>query len=412
MFMNGGEVSSRFGTAVALAIWFGITALLLVLMSKAPERVLFRALSWFICVYLLAWPLANFLSQPATMSAPEFARALGVDVPRRTDLVVIVLDGFASPGVISDFQASEPLPFIQELKGSGFAVEREAWAPSTRTENSVGSYLDLRLMTAPDLAVLRGEGSLLRSHVSLTHSISYVESGWYGTVCGESVDQCFRRNLIDDSVQAVIDLGILNQWSYDNWGYAYGNNALRAMGDTLFALGEIQANNAPDYLFAHLIMPHEPYIVDSKCDRTHSPTGFADGEPIAVQGETAAYVEQVKCVGSWLVELSRATKSESAMVIVGDHGTTFQGQMQEPVSSWSEAEVRERGTAFLSYRLPPGCALPNGNSTLEAVSMAVSCGTGLLPTLSADRLWLESYVGQGICVDTATYGRSRDCLGA
>jgi hypothetical protein len=220
---------------------------------------------------------------------------------------------------------------------------------------------------------------------------------------------CYQRYLVDDSVQAVIDLNLLNQWAYTEWGHAFGNNALRAMRDARTALEEIQWNEADDFLFAHVLMPHEPYMFDSSCNRVSFPLGLPDGQPLASDREKIAYLEQAACVGRLLVEFSEAVDPDSIVVIAGDHGTTFGGQMYRPAVDWTEPEIQERGSTFLAYRFARGCDIPSGTSTMEALSMAIECGTGLNLQQPEAQLWLSPYVGPGICLDTGTLERLNAC---
>jgi hypothetical protein len=335
-------------------------------------------------------------------------RELGSDVRPKADVIFIVLDGFASPAVIAR-KLGQELTFLKSLEAIGFTVPDLAWAPSTRTELSVGSYLEQDLLRLPDKNVLRGDGWLLQANVAQSHRISYVESGWYGTVCGSSVDVCYQRYVVDDSVQEAIDLSLLSRWTRSEWGHAFGNNALRAMRDAGTALAEIQSNRDADFLFAHILMPHEPYMFDSSCNRASSPAGFPDGQPVVNERERAAYLQQATCVGRLLVEFSEAVDPSSIVVLTGDHGTAFEGQMDRPAVEWNILDIQERGSAFLAYRLPSGCETPMGVSTMEVLSVAIECGTGLVLSEPRTELWLSPYVGPGICLDTRTLGRLDAC---
>ena len=405
LLMNGNHLTNRVGLLGAASIWIGVSLLLLITLKKSPDRVMYRSLSWALCAFFLSWPVTNL--NLSSSDALISVRELGPDIGARADVILIILDGLGSPAVtVSSF--GEELAFSGRLEAMGFTVPDLAWAPSTRTEFSVGSYLEQELLTLPDKNVLRAEGSLLRS-VAWGHRISYVESGWYGTVCGSLVDVCYQRYLVDDSVQAVIDLSLLNQWAYSELGHAFGNNARRAMRDAHTALKEIQRNEADDFLFAHVLMPHEPYLFDSSCNRVPVLAGLPYGQPVASDREKAAYFEQAECVGRLLVEFSEAVDPDSMVVIAGDHGTTFGGQMYRPAVDWTEPEIQERGSTFLAYRLPKGCETPSGTSTMEAISMAIECGTGLSLQQPTPKLWLSPYVGPGICLDTSTMEKLNAC---
>jgi hypothetical protein len=407
LLMNGNDLTNSVGSLLAAAIWVGVSLLLLFTITRSPDRAVYRSLNWAMCAFFLSWPVTS-ADRGSPTPPSEMVWEARANAAANRDVILIVLDGFASPSVIAA-SLGEDLPFFATLEEMGFSVPALAWAPSTKTELSVGSYLEQDLLRVPNKNVLRGDGSLFNRGIARSHRISYVESGWYGTVCGASVDICYRRHLIDDSVQAAIDLSLFNRWSYAEWGHAFGYNGVRAMRDARTAIEDIQANADDDFLFAHVLLPHEPYLFDAACERASIPAGLPDGDPLAKGQERMAYLEQVKCLGTLLVDLAGAIKSESIVVFAGDHGTAFRRQMDKPAVEWTELDVLERGSTFLAYRMLSGCETPSGNSTMEAISVAIACGTGLRLPPSPPELWLSPYGGSGVCLDPRTLGVSNAC---
>ena len=130
----------------------------------------------------------------------------------------------------------------------------------------------------------------------------------------------------------------------------------------LDAIAGLAAERGPRYVFAHLLVPHEPYIFEADCRHREPywpPTDYVpDQTPIR-----DAYVAQIRCVNSMLLTLVDrildASAVEPIIILQADHGhgmmavNPMTGE-QQPLDRLDPAQVAERMTAFAAYLLPDG----------------------------------------------------------
>jgi len=142
---------------------------------------------------------------------------------------------------------------------------------------------------------------------------------------------------------------------------------------TMIAIEEVESDLARarrgDFVFAHLLAPHYPYIYDANCsmrppsewlDRTDpddAPRGTANG----AEGRRiryGRYVEQLTCVQQKLQHLldaiPAALRHDAVIIIQGDHGSRI--AMRDPVtpgeSRLSTADYIDSYAAHFAVRAP------------------------------------------------------------
>jgi len=111
----------------------------------------------------------------------------------------------------------------------------------------------------------------------------------------------------------------------------------------------------PVFLFAHLTVPHEPYVYDANCGHRppYWPTTDEGREAVAV---TAAYVAQIQCVNRKLETLVREVLADSTrpslILLQSDHGHGRLGRDLPMLSEATPGQVDARSDIFAAYRLP------------------------------------------------------------
>jgi hypothetical protein len=122
-------------------------------------------------------------------------------------------------------------------------------------------------------------------------------------------------------------------------------------------LREMPADPAPTFTFAHILLPHVPYLLDENCRPLEH--GISDDMEADTPEQRADYVGQVRCVDGLVLELVRTLLRRSStppvILVVGDHGSRFAdvGFYGHP-ERVSREFIRERFGAFGAFYLPAG----------------------------------------------------------
>jgi hypothetical protein len=127
-------------------------------------------------------------------------------------------------------------------------------------------------------------------------------------------------------------------------------------------LADLAAEPGTRFVFAHLLVPHEPYLFHADCSHRPPfwpPTDYvADQEPIR-----QAYLEQLQCVNRMIENLVdrilETSEVPPILLIQSDHGhammavNPLRGE-QLPLDQLGASQVNERTDIFAAYYLPSG----------------------------------------------------------
>jgi hypothetical protein len=312
----------------------------------------------------LAAPLPTVPSLPPSRNTP----------PR--DIYVLVLDGHANARVLKEVFGFDNSRFEDSLRALGFQVPRDMRSNYVQTYLSVSSLLNFSQLTK--LTEDLGAGST--SHAVPTYLVKYNRAARFLKSRG------YRYVLFPSAWWAATASSPLADVEFDSHagfdlGYELRRTELRLAlvrsSALRFALGpdlpqvpltqqfmrsfeglqRVPSIPAPTFTFAHLLLPHIPYILDAGC----RPLGQAISDDMEADtpAQRAAYIAQVRCADRLVLELVTALLRRSStppvILIVGDHGTRFAdiGFYGHP-ERVSTAFVRERFGAFGAFYLPAG----------------------------------------------------------
>ena len=138
-----------------------------------------------------------------------------------------------------------------------------------------------------------------------------------------------------------------NSWNWPDWWSAgAGMPAVRAMYEMSMVSDAVARSRPGDFFFAHLLLPHNPYIYDAGCNERNQADWElqADDDPLppntmqSRQRRYALYFEQVQCtykkLGEMFEKWQRAGVFQDATIIIqGDHGSRI--NLNRPHSSMS-----------------------------------------------------------------------------
>lgn len=276
------------------------------------------------------------LQQPPTISAPP-AAGIRAPLPPPTDaglpdIYYVILDRYAGEMAlrgISDFPNDE---FYQTLAQRGFARAPRASANYPKTYLSVASSLNLdyldNLRTAPEHestdrqpAFARIQDHTLQRYLR-NHGYRYIHIGsrWPQTAANIHADVNMHPDLPD-----LLSFGwklytstLLNPLGERYFDLSEDGIARRRIRYNFAALGDVAAQPGPKFIFAHILLPHPPYVFGP------------NGEPrsrreMHGQDPQTSYLNHVRCANLFVIDAVDRILARSArpplIILQADEGS-------------------------------------------------------------------------------------------
>ena len=355
---------------------------------------LVRGLMTWAALFLVAYPLA-IIGGKALTSEPlnvETSASLELSaMSSKPDILLVVMDAYGGRNVLSEFYGYDNGPFLEELEGLGFEAPGEVLANYGRTQLSVPTVLQLDYVSGENevtdddiqslLGVLAGRSRLSSALKAQGYRTVQVESGWLGSRCGPDVDVCIPAPWPDETFYDAAYRSIAVGLPGLELGRPFTNGALNAADWLMNDTAPFLADDRPDYIFAHVLLPHPPLFLNSECEPDWR--GGADGFSIGRTGFDAEqteqvrslYIEQVECANSLIIDIARRLGSDDAALIMGDHGPDSQAQLFIQSADWTTDQRAERFDAFLATKVP-GCDMSHIESLVNVGRRMISCLSG------------------------------------
>jgi hypothetical protein len=287
----------------------------------------------------------------------------------RPDVYDLVLDGMGRPDVLErDFQLSLDAP-IDALQRLGFTIVSDAHANYVQTQLSLASMLNGDYLD--DLAKAEANGrehGPLRDLISgsrvpaafkrLGYQVEFVGSGYLSSGAFEQADVCDCPQLWF----ADAEVGTLSLSPLKLFASGWGNRAHYERSLAVFDQFERPRTlKPPRYVFAHVPMPHPPFVADAGGRFTDSakPLSGADGSFFA--GTKNEYLDGYRAQA--LFALARTVRAvtriledgashgrDVIIVVHGDHGPRLGFDAAHPTSESGQRAL----PILMAIRWPPG----------------------------------------------------------
>lgn len=326
--------------ATLLLLGFGVLAGALVVMiararSSPASIVKGVATIAVVLIALDAWtiltagPVVGASNDLAT-SATADAGSLEPSGPAR-DVYYLIFDRYASRSVLSELYGFDNRPFLSSLKERGMVVLDDAVANYPGTTHSLASSLNMTYLD--DLASDVGAASddwgplqdafrgsaIQRTFDSMGYRTVHVGSWWEPTFADPSADTNHVFTGLREFPQAFL-FTTAAPWLADALHLVDIRDPARTQFERvafqLEAIGETSMDPEPTFTFAHLTLPHTPYVFDA--DGRYRPSGR--DMPVEV-----AYLDQLRAtntmIGDLLDELlGGPDASDPIIVLQSDEG--------------------------------------------------------------------------------------------
>lgn len=380
----GGRLDSLpAGMTVLSSMGFALAILLGRIWSKRKKAwELLAKTAWITAVLMIAAATTSLWVGARSVAMPLSSRAvLAQGTP---SFYLVIVDGY--PGGFSELPALRPIlgDFMNDLGQRGFeqTVNARANYNATYAAVSTAVSLDHELVVSRDgvrtaFQRIRGENRLAREMQQHGYRYVHVESGFLGSACGGTVDLCYPGLFFDETVEDLVDSSLIGSWWTQS---AYTSGAIHSFESLT---SHMVNDRGGDFVFAHILLPHPPLLLDRTCSPRYQkqtdvnvlhPPGATAEE---LDGIKSTYVEQIRCVNGLVLDLVDHLPRDARVVITGDHGTEFRGQLLKAPEEWDAGDIAERFSLFNVTRLPQGCDVSARSDLINIMRASVSCILGV-----------------------------------
>ena len=341
----------------------------------ARAAVATRALNLVAAIALLlnAWSLVGTMVAFGAMSSapPDLSQLeLRPDDPQHLpDIYHVILDRYAGSTTLEETYAFDNEPFLTALEERGFDVARHAHANYIKTPLSLVSTLSLEFLDADELKAQAESGKdrepihrMLGGHLAvptalkeLGYSYVHVASWWPPSATNVDADRSFRYEGQDEFSTVLAQTTFLRAFSEPASAPQdpYDWRVLRE--HTLYELDrldEIPQLPGPKYVFAHLLIPHDPYVFDVD-------GSFMDRAQVAAQGQPESYRRHLSYANARMLQMVDrilAESSDAIIIIQADEGPFPERyRANEYAMKWrdaTDAELEEKFNILFTMRVP------------------------------------------------------------
>lgn len=396
--ISGSWRRAALGTSLFILLFFSYGHFYIFFSQKFPDTVLARAdilLAIWATVLIIGTyaflrtrrkmveptRLANVFSlvllATIVFSIPRSAKTLGDPITWKTptslapqpgpnwdgqkpDIYYIILDSYGSEAVLRDFYGVENAPFLESLRQRGFTVAEHSLTNYWKTGLSLSSSLNFHYV---DDLVEMPEGSndprAVEEMIAHGAARKFLEDLGYKTIT-------FSTNFdFTDVKDAEIYYAVKHPLTPFELNLLMGSMAIfwvdfaqpayhRAEIHQHFAdLRESARVEGPKFVFAHLLMPHVPFVFDAEGNPV-APAGNVDGDSYTggVEHYLQGYAGQVQYTNRLITEAIDSILAESStppiIILQGDHGPGAYLMWH----SVDESCLRERFPILNAYYLP------------------------------------------------------------
>jgi hypothetical protein len=314
------------------------------------------------------------LDPPPPWSASTPDLFVGRIPPERPDIYVVILDGYARDDTLRDLYSFDNSQFLGELRSRGFFIAEQSLSNYSQTSLSLASLLNMSYLDG----LSRTPGSDV-SQRSVARAIRHSESVRLLRQMGyrivalatgyRRVDLETADVFLTTQTDAVSPFEALLLEGSAAWGIYRTAQAIglpvpfpgyaayrdRIKGN-IELLSQAAAIPGPKLVFAHLLVPHPPFVFGPAGDPHNPETPFraADGDqfPGTAEDYRAGYRNQVAFANRAALDLIdrvlAGPAGDPVILLQGDHGPGMHLDWADPLKT----DFLERHAILNAYRLP------------------------------------------------------------
>lgn len=345
---------------------------------KSAQSPLSLTVSVFLVFYSIGLHVSEYGNAPWSIYFSSLRGLNALDANRlkattavKPDIYYIVLDGYVRSDVLKDLYRYDNSEFVGELEKEGFVVARQARSNYAKTILSITSTLNMEYVYAfaPGLDNSKFWW-LMEPYIDRGRVVSLLESQGYTTVsfstnwsltdmASATLHQSAYPVELTDFEQYIIHtspLRLSQPYIQDGASVFTVETQRKTILHTLDALDDFASDPNPVFVFAHILLPHPPFVFDAHGKPVQPSAGFSfkDAEDFEGSPEqyTKGYTDQVEFVNTRLQEILATILQQSdtppIIIVQADHGSGLLTYF----TSVEKTCVRERLSPFAAYYFP------------------------------------------------------------
>lgn len=303
---------------------------------------------------LLAMPVAQLISYEARANhfqsteavekrdQPVLVNLQNTDQSELRDVYYIVLDAYGRSDILSDVLDYDNSEFLRNLEEMGFYVAACAQSNYGKTDLSLSSSLNMDYVTALDstltpentdrvpLWTLIKDNQVQKKFQSLGYTAIAFETGFYFSQLG-NLDIFYtpeRKGFNEFEIlyvrttlaRLLDDAGLLARFHYTP-----EDRKRELILFDLEKLQEIPAMPGPKFVFAHLVIPHQPFVFGPDGEALVIAERMQKGNSFYTKRDyRVGYVNQITFISDQISQIVESIIENSSMppviIIQGDHG--------------------------------------------------------------------------------------------
>lgn len=351
------------------------------------SRRQFGAMSHYLNIVagiLLVWSGGQFLwnTRAGRDAAPmkSVARSdslMAQPTSAKPDFFLIVLDKYTGAHSLLANYGFDDSHFLDFLKQTGFVVPGTARANYNHTSLALAAMLNWQYLDTLAAGLGRDnrnwgavyplieDNRVSRTLKQAGYKFIFFPTAFAATERNRHADEQlpdpkamtreFRSVWLDTTILPPLLQSICPLLGCSSESVPYAPESATSLDWKFRRIPELATRTEPVFVFAHLTVPHEPYLYDAQCDhRTPYWPDRDDGaEALKVK---AAYIDQIRCINAkverLVTEILTRTRRETIIVLQADHGHGRLGRYQPALDKASPSQVAERTDIFAAYYLP------------------------------------------------------------
>jgi hypothetical protein len=292
----------------------------------------------------------------------------------RPDVYYIILDRYANDHTLSETYGFDNSAFLDALADRHFAIAHDAWSNYFKTAMSLYSFMHMDFIDPEALGTTKNGGFgavqvAMQNHMAapdtfkaLGYEYIIIPSWWEPAAHNVVADRVLRfaeGSEFADALRQTTALSLLSPVGQAPTATVSNPGPDLARAHTLYqlqALKDVARRSGPKFVFAHLLIPHPPYVFDRNGNLPP-----ADVSTDILGQDQDAYIDQLLWTNDRMLEvidtlLDVPSDREPVIIVAADEGTYPQRYNEDQHAfQWLEAtpeEVQQKFGILNTWHLP------------------------------------------------------------